>query len=116
MSKNDITQTGIEHFGEILFTTNITELDLSLNPLGNNGIRSVADSLFEKVFDKRRNAIIRGEKCKVINLNLAETKCQDQGSYYLFKSLMDYHRLDSLTLDHNLIESKKMTTLAYLIK
>jgi hypothetical protein len=49
LSKNDITSSGIEKFGPILFRTAISELDLSQNPLGNNGVRCLSENLFEKV-------------------------------------------------------------------
>ena len=49
IAKNDITQSGIEKFAPILFRTKISELDLSLNPLGNGGVRCFADNLWEKV-------------------------------------------------------------------
>ena len=47
LSKNDITQTGIEHFAPSLYKTGINELDLSNNPLGNNGVKVLAENLFE---------------------------------------------------------------------
>ena len=46
LSKNDITSSSIEKFAPILHTTAIEELDLSLNPLGNNGVKCLSENLF----------------------------------------------------------------------
>ena len=49
LSKNDITCSGMEPFAPILPKTAITELDLSMNPLGNNGVIVFAENgLFAK--------------------------------------------------------------------
>ena len=74
LSKNDITSSGIEKFAPVLFYSAITELDLSLNPLGNNGVKCLSENLFEQVPDERHGGTRRGEKCKLTKLNLSETK------------------------------------------
>ena len=75
LRKNDITSSGIEKFAPILYKTAITDLDLSLNPLGNNGIKCLAENMFELVPDDRRGGLKRGyKKCMVEKLNLSETK------------------------------------------
>ena len=76
LSKNDITQTGIEKFAPILHLTGIQELDLSLNPLGNNGIRTLAEnfSVITKVKDKNMNHRMECKICNILKLNLSETK------------------------------------------
>ena len=75
LSKNDITSSGLEKFAPIIVKTAIRDLDLSLNPLGNNGIRCLADNLFEKIKDERRSGLSRnGKKCNLVKLNLSETK------------------------------------------
>lgn len=91
LSKNDITSSGLETFAPMLHTTAIRELDMSLNPLGNTGIRIIAENLFELITDKRRNVTVkRGKKSALRKLNLAETKFQEQGGYHLFKQLIDF--------------------------
>ena len=50
LSKNDITAAGIEHFAFVLWKTGIQELDISLNPLGNAGVKYLAENgLFMKI-------------------------------------------------------------------
>ena len=44
LSKNDITCSGMEPFAPILLKTAIQELDLSMNPLGNNGVIVLAEN------------------------------------------------------------------------
>ena len=48
LAKNDLTQTGIEHFAPIIGRTALIELDLSLNPLGNGGVRCLGENLWYK--------------------------------------------------------------------
>lgn len=75
LSKNDITSSGLETFAPMLHTTAIKDLDLSLNPLGNSGIRILSENLFEMVTDRRRGGTVkRGRKCALRKLNLSETK------------------------------------------
>lgn len=45
IAKNDITVSGLEAFAEILPTTGIAELDLSLNPLGNAGMTVLGQAI-----------------------------------------------------------------------
>ena len=50
LSKNDISSAGIEHFSLVLCYTGIQELDISLNPLGNAGVKFFAENgLFKKI-------------------------------------------------------------------
>lgn len=115
VSKNDITSTGIEKFAPILYMTSITELDLSLNPLGNNGVKFLAEHLFERIEDGR-SLSRRGKKCNLVRLNLIETKFQENGVYHLCKQLVDYHSLQYLFLDYNQFETKNMTCFVSLMK
>lgn len=106
LSKNDITSSGIEKFSPILCRTAIRDLDLSLNPLGNNGVRNLAENLFERVPDERRPGSLRkGEKCNIVKLNLAETKFQKEGGFKLFENLIQFHKIEVLILDYNQFES-----------
>jgi len=115
LSKNDITSTGIEKFAPILYLTSITELDLSLNPLGNNGVKFLAEHLFERIEDGK-SLSRRGQKCNLVRLNLTETKFQENGVYHLCKQLVDYHSLQYLYLDYNQFETKKLTCFLSLLK
>ena len=111
LSKNDITSSGLEKFAPILPKTAIRDLDLSLNPLGNNGVRCLAENLFDRVPDSRRPGQIKADSarpCKLVKLNLSETKFQEQGGYHLFKNLLEYHKIETLILDYNLFESNNM--------
>ena len=75
LCKNDITSSGLEKFAPIIVKTAIKDLDLSLNPLGNNGIRCFVDNLFEKIPDPHRaGKYMNGKKCSLVKLNLSETK------------------------------------------
>ena len=96
LSKNDITSSGIEKFSTILYRTAISELDLSQNPLGNNGVRCLSEHLIEKVQSYQNR-----QKCKLLKLNLSETKFQENGGYHLFKNLIEYHVLTTLIIDYN---------------
>ena len=116
LSKNDITQSGLEHFAPILFKTNISELDLSLNPLGNNGVRCLSENFFENLPSERRGITRKGVKCHLSKLNLAETKFFELGAYHLFKNLIDYNSMKSLVLDYNLFGSDNMQMLSRLIR
>lgn len=49
LAKNEITHSGIEKFGQVLAKSTIQELDLSLNPLGNSGIRCLVENLWVKL-------------------------------------------------------------------
>lgn len=125
LAKNDITVSGIEVFAPILYRTGITELDLSLNPLGNNGVRCLSENLWEKVYIN--NSILglenynpdkytHGKKCSLLKLDLSETKMQEIGAYNLFKNLTEYYQLQQLILDHNVFEVHKMQTFPTLVK
>ena len=116
VSKNDITQSGLEHFAPILFQTNISELDLSLNPLGNNGVRCLSENLFENLPTERGRPPRRGAKCKLVKLNLAETKFLEHGGYHLFKNLIEFNAMQCLVLDYNLFGSENMSMLGKLIR
>ena len=77
LSKNDITQAGMEHFAPILTKTKLEELDLSLNPLGNSGVRTLAENFITQHIDARTGLPTRGiVKCSLLKLNLAETKME----------------------------------------
>ena len=115
LSKNDITQTGLESFAPALQGTNLTELDLSLNPLGNNGIKCLADNFTENFTNERRSLLGRGAECKLVKLNLSETKFSEHGGYYLMKSLQDYKNMQCLILDYNHFGSENMHQLYRLI-
>lgn len=75
LSKNDITQSGIEKFAPILYKTSLTELDLSLNPLGSNGVRILSENFSHRTQPaKERGILDKGIKSKLVKLSLAETK------------------------------------------
>ena len=102
LSKNDITSSGMEKFAPILAKTAIRDLDLSLNPLGNNGVRCLAEHLFGRVPDERRPGMTKkGDACLLTKLNLSETKFQEQGGYHLFRNLIEFHKMETLVLDYN---------------
>jgi len=116
LSKNDITSSSVEKFAPILYKTGITELDLSLNPLGNNGVRCLAENLFERIYDERRGSTSHGLKCKLMKLNLSETKFQEHGGYHLFKNLIEFHSMSTLILDYNQFETKNIQMMANYVK
>lgn len=74
LSKNDITSIGIEDLKEALLNTNILEIDLSKNPLGNSGIRFLSKFLSKKL-------------CKITKINLSNCEITGEGSVTLFRSL-----------------------------
>ena len=47
---------------------------------------------------------MRGDKCQLQKLNLSETKLQEAGAFSLFKMLVDYYKINHLTLDYNIFE------------
>lgn len=63
LSKNDITSSSIEKFAPILHRTALEELDLSLNPLGNNGVRCLSENFSERVSDGRGGFKDGNKKC-----------------------------------------------------
>mmetsp|Transcript_24080 Transcript_24080/g.32290 ORF Transcript_24080/g.32290 Transcript_24080/m.32290 type:complete len:279 (+) Transcript_24080:141-977(+) len=133
IAKNDITSSGMEKFAPILHRTAISELDISLNPLGNNGVRCLAENLWEKVYHhitlSQRETISvtelnfrdvdkysNGKKCALLKLNLSETKLQESGANHLFKNLLDFYSLQHLNIDHNCFQVHKMSAFSSLVK
>ena len=119
VSKNDITSSGIEKLAPILHMTNISELDLSLNPLGNSGIKCLAENFFERIIEERKTGlpvVRKGKKCSLVRLNLIETKFQENGAYHLFRSLIEFHSMAHLFLDHNMFQTKNMTCFTVMIE
>lgn len=101
LSKNDITQSGIEKFAPILFRTSLTELDLSLNPLGNNGVKVLSDNFSENVPTERKGIFNKGKRSKLVKLNLSETKFFESGGQSLLRNLNQFNQIEHLTLDYN---------------
>ena len=109
LAKNDITQSGIEKFAPILPQTSISELDMSLNPLGNGGVRILAENLwgtstirtmtsleteYESMPTEVAEASVRrGKRCGIVKLNLSDTKIQEVGAFNLFTLLAEYFKL-----------------------
>lgn len=124
LAKNDLTQTGMERFGPILSHSGIKELDLSLNPLGNGGVRILAENLWDsKNIHDDDSAIgesfptevyeavqARGKRCNLIKLDLSETKIQEVGAFNLCKLLLEFYKIEHLTLEYNYFEVQKMPT------
>ena len=48
VAKNDLTASGMEAFAKVLVTTEIIELDVSFNPLGNAGITELTGALTDR--------------------------------------------------------------------
>ena len=71
IAKNDITCYGMEKFAPVLHTTAIMELDLSLNPLGNNGVKVLADNLWEPPIPGRSRLKMNRKSCNLEKLNLS---------------------------------------------
>ena len=55
VAKNDLTVNGIEAFAKVLVTTQIQELDISFNPLGNVGITELAT-----IFTRQHSGKVHG--------------------------------------------------------
>ena len=67
----------MEKFAPILHLTGIQELDLSLNPLGNNGVKIFSEYLWVPV-DETNNRFAssykKRVKCELLKLNISECK------------------------------------------
>ena len=102
-----------------MWKTGIQELDISLNPLGNQGVKFLAENgLFIKMKDPKSQRIINdyNRKSNLRKLNLTETKFSEMGYYFLLKNLVRFHNLNTLILDYNQCELKNTTHLSELIK
>ena len=108
VAKNDLTACGMEALAKVLVSTEIVELDVSFNPLGNAGITELTGALT----DKYRTVGTRTFR-NLTKLNLSECSFQQAGAYKLFKAMVDYRSIETLILDGNLFTgkaNKKMDT------
>ena len=102
LSRNDITVSGIEALAQVLPTTLLEELDLSVNPLGNVGIAQLANSLNTTRKNKQGGFL----RCNLKELNISECSFQYSSAFKLFNALKDYRELKTLILDKNYFAAK----------
>ena len=72
LAKNELTHSGMERFAPILAKTDISELDLSLNPLGNSGVRCLIENLWEKI--PKYNSTVSFKEKDLVGVNAVATQ------------------------------------------
>ena len=100
IAKNEITENGIEALSQVLASTQLEELDVSCNDLGNVGIAELANALSPIV--KKKNPL----RCSLNTLNISECNFQYAGAFRMFKALKDYKNIQTLILDRNQFAGK----------
>ena len=98
LASNDITTFGVEKLKQALLTTDLKELDVSGNPLGNQGIECVGQ-------------YVGHSSCVLERLNVGECKFQSQGAITLFGYARKNPYLKFLTMDKNDIRSRNSSYL-----
>ncbi|CDW86885.1 UNKNOWN [Stylonychia lemnae] len=98
LASNEITSYGMDRLKDTLLSTEIKELDLSGNPLGNQGIEYLSH-------------YIHNNNCYLERLNVSECKFQSPGSVLLFQAVRKSSMMKHLSLDKNDIRSRSTSYL-----
>lgn len=92
---NDITAFGVDKLKDSLLTSNLKELDISSNPLGNSGIDHLAKYLSH-------------QDCSLKKLNVKECKYHWQANQNLFYSFKKNASLNAIIADRNDISNLRV--------
>lgn len=96
ISNNDLTSFGMERLKDALIKTEIQELDISSNPLGNQGLEYLGKYL-------------ENSNCVLSKLNVSECKFQGQGSVMLMHAIRRNSYMKSLIMDKNDVKTRNTT-------
>lgn len=105
LSKNELSVQGIFSLQLSLRTTQVTELNLSHNNLGENGVRALTQYLTDKT-------------CVLRTLNISSCKIKPQGALYLFERISQKGRnmsLKNLNISNNRFKTYNMERLGHAI-
>eukprot|EP00347_Sterkiella_histriomuscorum_P017960 403347321 len=98
LGSNEITSYGMERLKDALLTTVLNELDLTGNPLGNQGIDYLGQYMSHA-------------DCNLVRLNISECRFQSPGSILLFQAVRKCSSLKHLILDKNDLKSRNSSYL-----
>jgi Ran GTPase-activating protein (RanGAP) involved in mRNA processing and transport len=97
LSHNEITHHGISYFNTILKGSKLFELDISQNPIGNEGCDIIGDCI-------NKNNLHSLKK-----LNLSDCKITFNGMYNLIFNLQSNKKLETLNLNGNNLSNDKFS-------